>query len=145
VILETLTEHTIAPLTRLMLELWPECSYAEEQNANEHIAQAHDETCYLARIGNDYIGFIHVALRKDYVEGSTASPTAYVEALYVKAEYRQHGVARRLMDQAEQWAKQQGCCELASDTELDNTASITAHKGLGFTEVNRIVCFIKQL
>jgi hypothetical protein len=46
---------------------------------------------------------------------------------------------------AEAWARSQGLKEIASDTQLDNTVSIHAHKVLGYEEVERLVCFRKAL
>jgi aminoglycoside 6'-N-acetyltransferase I len=43
------------------------------------------------------------------------------------------------------WAKAKGFTEIASDTWLENESSIMAHKALGYTEVERIVCFVKPL
>jgi len=44
---------------------------------------------------------------------------------------------------AEAWARKQGLKEIASDTQIDNTVSIQAHKVLGYEEVERLVCFRK--
>jgi hypothetical protein len=41
----------------------------------------------------------------------------------------------------ENWARSQGCGELASDAELNNLVSQVVHMALGFTETER-VCFI---
>ena len=46
---------------------------------------------------------------------------------------------------AEDWARGKGCSEMASDTWLDNEASIRAHVKLGYAEVERLVHFVKQL
>jgi aminoglycoside 6'-N-acetyltransferase I len=50
-----------------------------------------------------------------------------------------------LTQSAEGWARDQVCTEMASDTWLDNDASIRAHKKLGYHEVERLVHFVKQL
>jgi aminoglycoside 6'-N-acetyltransferase I len=49
------------------------------------------------------------------------------------------------MQAAEAWARRQGLKEIASDTQIDNTASIQAHTVLGYEEVERLVCFRKAL
>jgi aminoglycoside 6'-N-acetyltransferase I len=41
--------------------------------------------------------------------------------------------------------KDKGCTEFASDCELDNKESLEFHKAIGFEEVNRIICFRKNL
>jgi len=46
---------------------------------------------------------------------------------------------------AEDWARAQGCREMASDTWLDNTLSQQAHARLGYAEVERLVHFRKTL
>lgn len=48
------------------------------------------------------------------------------------------------MARAEAWAREQGFDELASDTEIDNHASIALHRRLGFAETERVVCFLKR-
>jgi aminoglycoside 6'-N-acetyltransferase I len=46
---------------------------------------------------------------------------------------------------AEEWARGQGCVELASDTEAANAASAAAHRALGFTDLGLVRCFRKDL
>ena len=42
-------------------------------------------------------------------------------------------------------AREHGYTEIASDTELENDASLAAHLALGFEEVERQICFRKRL
>lgn len=49
------------------------------------------------------------------------------------------------MNIAKEWGKEKGCSELASDCILSNQLSIDFHKGIGFEEANRLVCFIKSI
>jgi GNAT superfamily N-acetyltransferase len=72
------------------------------------------------------------------------SPVAYVEGIYVKAKYRNQDVGRTLIQYAEQWAREQGCIELALDALLDNPASHEFYTKVGFREVERVVFFIKS-
>jgi aminoglycoside 6'-N-acetyltransferase I len=46
---------------------------------------------------------------------------------------------------AEEWGRNMGCKEMASDTEITNQTSIAVHKAMKFNEVNRVVCFKKEL
>ena len=103
------------------------------------------ETCYLVKDKDKYVAFVHVSIRNDYVEGSNDSPVAYIEAIYVKPNYQKRGIARMLVNVAENWAMQKGLRQLASDTPIDNKTSIKFHKKVGFTEVERVVCFIKDI
>ena len=61
------------------------------------------------------------------------------------AESRRHRLGTHLVQTAEAWARRHGLKEIASDTQIDNTVSIQAHKALGYEEVERLVCFRKAL
>jgi aminoglycoside 6'-N-acetyltransferase I len=63
----------------------------------------------------------------------------------VESNHRRQGVGRALVKAAEQWATEQGFREIASDTQLENIGSIAAHLHLGYTEVERNVCFFKKI
>ncbi len=90
------------------------------------------------------IGFLEVDLR-DYAEGCESSPVGYIEAWYVDPHVRGQKLGRDLIHTAEGWAREQGCTQMASDTWLDNEASIQAHYKLGYWEVDRLVHFVKHL
>ena len=143
--IEILSSGNINHLVELVLELWPGCTFEEEVAFYKSIISSDTEICYLAREQATYMAFIHVSIRTDYVEGATALPIAYVEALYVKSPYQKRGVGKKLVDIGADWGREKGCKQVASDTELDNSASIDFHTKIGFTEANRIVCFIKDI
>jgi aminoglycoside 6'-N-acetyltransferase I len=88
-------------------------------------------------------GFLELSVR-NYAEGCRGS-TPYVESWYVDEDVRGTGVGRALMEAAEQWARDRGYIELASDALLENSLSHAAHQALGFEAVERIVVFRKPL
>jgi aminoglycoside 6'-N-acetyltransferase I len=90
------------------------------------------------------IGFAELSIRP-YAEGCYSGRVAYLEGWFVDAASRGKGVGAALVKAAEEWARAQDCTELASDTEIDNAASASAHRSLGFEEVDRIMCFRKSL
>ena len=90
------------------------------------------------------IAFIEAGLR-DYGEGCETSPVGYIEAWYVDPHVRGQKLGRDLVHTAEQWAREKGCTEMASDTWLENEASIAAHLKLGYWEAERLVHFVKRL
>jgi aminoglycoside 6'-N-acetyltransferase I len=90
------------------------------------------------------LGFGELSLRP-YAEDCRTSPVAFLEGWYVIPSARRHGVGRALMSAAEQWARERGCHEFASDTELDNSLSAAAHRALGFEDAGAIRCFRKDL
>ena len=89
-------------------------------------------------------GFIELNIR-NYAEGSELGAVPYIEGWYIAPDIRNSGYGEQLIAMAENWATQNGFNELASDTELENSNSIAAHKAIGFKEVERIMCFIKKL
>jgi aminoglycoside 6'-N-acetyltransferase I len=127
--------------------LWP------EGTRDEHLAEMASFLAERKRFAQfiDYdaagvpLGFIEIALRTDYVNGTDSSPVAFLEGIYVVPEARKSGVARRLVAEAEHWAKFMGCKEFASDAPLDNTSSHAMHAALGFVETERVVYFKKNL
>ena len=129
----------------LACRLWPH--HTREEMLEEHTALLGDgrNAFFLAWESGVPAGWAHVSLRRDYVEGTDHSPVGFLEAIYVEPEYRRQGVARALLAVCEEWAAAQGCREFASDCELTNEQSQRFHRGVGFAEVNRIVCFVKPL
>jgi len=90
------------------------------------------------------IAFIEAGLRS-HGEGCETSPVGYIEAWYVDPHVRGQKLGREMVHMAENWAREKGCTEMASDTWLENEASIEAHKKLGYWEVERLVHFVKRL
>lgn len=63
----------------------------------------------------------------------------------IKWKLEKQGNAILLLTACENWAKEQGCLEFASDCELINAKSLDFHKSMGFFEANRIICFTKTI
>jgi aminoglycoside 6'-N-acetyltransferase I len=91
------------------------------------------------------VGLVEVALRSDYVNGTTTTPVGFLEGLYVVPRARLQGIARALVTCAERWATSAGCREFASDARLENASSHAMHRALGFSESERVVYFRKTL
>ncbi|MBM3358727.1 MAG: GNAT family N-acetyltransferase [Betaproteobacteria bacterium] len=127
--------------------LWPDCP--EDEHLSEMAEFAADPTRFaqfLARSpAGEAIGLAEVAVRTDYVNGTESSPVAFLEGLYVAPPHRNEGVARGLVAEVENWARERGLRELASDTQLDNLQSQAVHGALGFTETERVVYFRKAV
>lgn len=90
-------------------------------------------------------GFIEADLRS-HADGCNPSHAAgFIEGWYVRPPCRRSKIGARLVAAAEEWARSQGCIEMASDTWLDNTESQLAHEALGFEVVDRCVHYRKNL
>jgi aminoglycoside 6'-N-acetyltransferase I len=126
--------------------LWP-----DEPVVNEAAAwftperTPHLEAVLLAVDDRDIpIGFAEMNIRA-YAEGCYSGRVAFLEGWFVEESLRGHGVGRALMLAAEAWGREMNCTEFGSDTQVFNEESVKAHKALGFEEVERIVCFRKDL
>ncbi|MFH7002211.1 aminoglycoside 6'-N-acetyltransferase [Flavobacterium bizetiae] len=143
--IEVLSLQNLNQLTELVLEFWNDCLFEKELESYKSIIDSEDEICYVVKRDEHYIAFVHLSTRNDYVEGAENLPVAYIEGIYVKPAYQKQGIAKELVKIAENWVKEKGFTQIASDTESGNLGSIDFHTKSGFTEVERIVCFIKNL
>ena len=138
-------EQDAAVLADLALMLWPSHDTAELREEFAELLKSEEAACFLACEAGVPVGFAQCQLRHDYVEGTQTSPVGYLEGIFVLPEFRRQGLAGELLAACEDWAREQGCKEFASDCELENNASLNFHLRMGFAEVNRIVCFTKTL
>lgn len=143
--IDEITHHNFDEWFKMGLELWPDNNEADLREIFLSILHSKKEKAFICRTGDTYTGFINVSIRSDYVEGSSSSPVGYVEGIYVKPPYRNKGIARKLIRQGEEWSRSKSCSQMASDTELNNTASFDFHNRIGFKEANRIICLIKDI
>lgn len=145
--IKLMNKDLVLECTNLALLLWPNQIYEELYPEFEDMVDHSNTCCYLYLHPDtlEALGFIQLTLRRDYVEGSHTSPVGYIEGIYVKEGYRRNSIALALLTQGEQWAESLGCSELGSDCVIENTLSIDFHQAMGFTEAERIVCFIKEI
>ena len=90
-------------------------------------------------------GFLEIDLRSHADGCDPARPVGYIEGWYVAESHRHRGVGRQLLGAAEEWARNQGCTEIASDTWVDNEISQRVHEALGYEIVDRCVHYRKTL
>lgn len=130
----------------LRMALWPADRDEHLQEMRELCAQPDRYAQFIAHGGTgEPQGLVEVALRSDYVNGTESSPVGFLEGLYVAPGFRKQGIARLLVRAAEQWVREQGCTEMASDALLENTDSHAMHAALGFEETERVVYFRKPI
>jgi aminoglycoside 6'-N-acetyltransferase I len=91
------------------------------------------------------IGFMEAGLRSHADCCDTSRPVGYVEGWFVEEGYRRRGIGRQLIAAAEDWAKSQGCREMASDALIENEVSQRAHEAMGYEAVSRAVLYRKPL
>jgi aminoglycoside 6'-N-acetyltransferase I len=130
---------------RMRETLWPEFSAAQHQQEMAAIrADATTATFVVDRGDRRLGGFLELG-RRSVAEGCSTSPVAYIEGWYVDPDLRGRGIGRALVEAAERYARDGGYREIASDCELPNEVSRSAHLALGYAEVLRLIHFRKDL
>ncbi|WP_032120859.1 aminoglycoside 6'-N-acetyltransferase [Clostridium amazonitimonense] len=132
-------------IVSMALELWPDNTIEGLKEEFMEILKSNNQGVLLYKLEGKFIGFNQVSIRYDYVEGSNTSPVGFIEGIFVKESYRLKGVAKSLVRNGEKWAKEKGCTEMGSDVEFHNVDSYNFHKSIGYTEMNRIICFLKDI
>lgn len=139
------------PLSRHREALWPESSAAEHaQELAAMLASGRNGTMPLAifvaeTTGGALVGFLEVGLRSHADGCDSKTPVAFLEGLYVAEAFRRKGMGKQLLIAAENWARRQGCVEMASDTWIDHITSRRVHEALGFEVVDRCVHYRQSL
>lgn len=139
------SEIHIQTITQLALLLWPGEDYSTMEKEMLRYQENSTTELFICEVDNQVVGFAHVQLRYDYVEGTVTTPVGYLEGIYVKDTHRKQGIARKLVSVCEDWSRFMNATEFASDVELSNEASALFHEKVGFIEANRIICYAKKL
>ena len=140
-------------LARLFEALWPRSSaeeHAEELRlilgGNVALVLTMPLTIFVAEASDGrLVGFLEVDLRSHADGCNPSQPVGYIEGWYVAEDHRHHGIGRKLLAKAEDWARSQRCIEMASDAVVDNQLSQRAHEALGYEVVDRCVHYKKRL
>ena len=91
------------------------------------------------------VGFVEVDLRSHADGCNPSQPVGYIEGWYVVKNHRHHGIGKKLLEKAEDWARDHRCAEMASDAVINNDVSQRAHEALGYEVVDRCVHYRKRL
>ena len=130
---------------RMRKGIWPEAPDEYLDFDMDEILASDRDAAFMAFADGRPVGMIEARLR-EYGEGCETSPVGYIEGWFVDEHMRgKNNIAGALVNAAENWARGKGCVEMASDTWLDNAASIRAHHKLGYEEAERLVHFVKKL
>jgi aminoglycoside 6'-N-acetyltransferase I len=138
-------------LGKMRHALWPESSVEHHEEELVPILAGKPPgvmpmTYFVAEdASGEVVGFVEVGLRSTADGCDWARAVGYIEGWYVVESYRRRGVGGQLIAAAESWAREQGCTEMASDTQIDNTLSLQAHVHLGYEIAERSILFRKNL
>ncbi len=139
------------PLARLFHALWPENPaehYAEEITptlAGTPVSSLPTIIFVAESADTTLVGFLEVALRSHADGCDVRHPVGYVEGWYLIETHRARAIGKQLLHAAEDWARTQGCTEMASDAWIDNDLSHRVHQHLGFEVVDRCIHYRKSL
>lgn len=130
---------------KLRKAFWPECSDAQHRLEMEQVLTSSGGVFVAEDPEGRLIGFAEFSIRNDYVPGADISPVPGLEGWFVDEDFRAKGVGKALLAAIEEWSRQKGYKQLASDALIENTTGVEIHKHLGFKEIERTVHFIKKL
>lgn len=130
---------------RLRKLLWDHTADSEHLlEMNEIVSDPESQLVLVAAEGNRLVGFLEVSIRH-FAEDCETDNVGYLEGWYVEPDFRRTGIGRGLVAGAESWARDSGCVEMASDAELGNEESLSAHTQLGYVETSRLIHFRKEI
>ena len=138
-------------LVRMHEALWPETPVEEHARELTQILEGKPVVTtpliiLVAEVSDGVLaGFLEADLRSHADGCNPSRPVGYIEGWYVAENHRHKGIGRRLLAAAEDWARNQGCVEVASDTWVDNEVSQRVHEALGYEVVDRCVHYRKTL
>jgi aminoglycoside 6'-N-acetyltransferase I len=147
--MQTVTIRVATPQDRdqwliLRRKFWPDCPEHKHRLEMDQILSSRGVVFIAEHDDIGLVAFAEISIRHDHVEGASINPIPYLEGWYVDERFRMKGFGRKLIGAAEEWAKQQGFSEFASDTDIGNQHGIAIHTALGFKEVGRSVHFLKS-
>jgi aminoglycoside 6'-N-acetyltransferase I len=138
-------------LAALRASLWPEAPIDHHQAELRAILDGTAERVYplhifVAEDGDGRIvGFLEANLRSTADGCDERLPVGYVEGWFVAESWRSRGIGGSLLRAAEDWARAEGCVEMASDAAADNSLSQRVHEASGFAVAARSVLYKKKL
>ncbi len=145
-VVRRLNENDLNEWFRLRKQLWDAARDEDHKREMFDIIEHGDTQLVLVAETNEQklIGFLEASIRS-FVEDCQTDHVGYLEGWFVEPDFRKSGIGRELVRKAEEWAKQKGCAEMASDAEIGNELSLTAHINLGYEETSRLIHLRKDI
>ena len=140
------TEADLSEWFRLRRKLW-DATGDEDHEAEMLDILDHAETQLVLVAEADegkLAGFLEASIRP-FVEDCESDNVGYLEGWFIDPDYRRLGLGSALVTAAEEWARGHGATEMASDAEIGNEPSLSAHIKLGYEETSRLVHLRKEL
>ena len=137
-------------LVRMLVALWPDGTTRDHGRQVQSVLDGTPRstlplTFLVAERNGVLVAFVEVGLRSHANGCDPVRPVGFIEGWYVQPRLRRQGIGRWLFVAAEDWCREYGCREMASDTWADHTLSVKAHRALGYSVEGSFVNFRKAL
>mgnify|MGYP003393211922 CR=1 FL=1 len=144
--IRALRESDLSEWLRLRKLLWDETPENDHRDEMVDVIEHPDTQCVIVAESREgsLIGFLEASIRP-FVEDCETDHVGYLEGWFVENDHRRQGIGAELVRHAEDWAKQKGCSEIASDAEVGNDLSLNVHTALGYGVTSRLVHLRKVL
>lgn len=141
-----MTETDVDHWLEMRRTLWPHTeAERHEDEVASILANRSQKAAFVCCDESDVpIGFVEVFLRQ-HVDGCSTTPVGYIEGVFVRSDCRRQGIATKLVEAAERWARVRRCRQMASGADLDDALGQQLHDRFGFEEAERVVIFRKSL
>lgn len=100
-----------------------------------------DQQFIIAEVDGSLAGWVHAVI----AESIESERFVTIGGLVVDRRHRLKGIGRKLMEHAEQWAREQGCVIVRLRSSSTRTAAHRFYEALGYTNIKTQYCFIKSL
>ncbi len=108
-------------------------------NRLDKLLDAVDVTIYVAEVDDQVVGLAEVYLRTDeqHIPERVAYQYGYLQSLIVASAFRGRGIGERLLNAAEQWAKERGASELRLETWEHESSPLGFYQEQGYRTLRR--------
>ncbi len=87
------------------------------------------------------VAFAQCTLKED----DQLNQIGYLEQIHIKKNYKNKGIDKRLLSKCEEWAKNKGCNKFTASCSIDDTQKLDLYNYSGFSEINKVAYFSKNI
>ncbi|MDY6781398.1 MAG: GNAT family N-acetyltransferase [Cyanobacteriota bacterium] len=128
-------------LVRLSAQLGYPATVSQMQQRLKTLLHHEDHAIYVAAIGKEVVGWVHV-----HRCALAIAPTlALIFALAVDENYRRRAIGRKLVEQIEQWARDKGCHSVLVRSNIIRQDAHGFYQHLGYVNIKQSMVFPKSL
>jgi len=138
--IRTGSESDAEAVANLTLQLGYDVTPADAKERLARILARPDQQLFIADDDGRPVAWLH-AIKAEYLE---ADPFVMIAGLVVDRTCRNRGIGHRLMEKAEQWAKEQQCSLVRLSSSAGRVAAHRFYERLGYTIVKTQYAFAKS-